>query len=273
MPRTDRLGITVSLVMVGLALSMLVSLPAREFAFVVLGSELTVRFSGSAQLALIMTALVCAGVDGIIRTHPLVYRRSLAYSFTFWVLPSLLTLAGLILLRDVPWAGYRVVLVGLTGAILAVVIVSQYRSIDPSDGRHRTARLTLNAVVYLSALILFVALYESRWRSLISATGVLMASSALALELLRVGESSTMRTWLYASLTGILLGELTWALNYYGMDARIGGTFLLLVFYTLTGLMQQYLWGRLNRHVVAEFGVVGIIGLLILTGSATWLLR
>ena len=69
MPRTDRLGITVSLVLLGLALSMLVQLPSRQFAFEVLGSELTVQFTGPTQLALIMTALVCAGVDAIMRSH------------------------------------------------------------------------------------------------------------------------------------------------------------------------------------------------------------
>jgi len=271
MPRTDRLGITVSLVLLGLALSMLVQLPSRQFAFEVLGSELTVQFTGPTQLALIMTALVCAGVDAIMRSHPRLHDRSLAYTTTFWVLPSLLTLASLILLNALPWWGYQIVLIGLTGMVLSLVIVSQYHSLDTSSPRYRGARLVLNAITYVSALVLFVALYGPRLRSVISATGVFLASSMLALELLRSPEGKTGRTWFYAVLAGMMMSELMWALNYYSMEARLGGALLLLVFYTLTGLMQQHFWGRLTRRVVLEFGVACAFGLFAVAGLARWL--
>ena len=273
MPSTDRLGITVSLVMLGLALSMLIPLPSREYPLVVLGSEVNLHFSGPAQLAVILTALVWAGVDAIMRTHPLVHHRSLAYTVTFWVLPSLLILASVILLQELRWWGYQIVLIGLTGLTLSVLIVSQYRSIDPSESYHREARLILNAIVYVASLVLFVAVYSSRVRSLVSATGVLMASSMFALELLRDTRNPIGLTWLYAILAGVLMGELTWALNYCSVDGRIGGTFLLLAFYTLTGLMQQYLWRPLTRRVVIEFGSVCALGVALLAGFTKWLLR
>jgi hypothetical protein len=260
----------VSLVMVGLALSMSVSLPSRQFTLFVLGSELTVLLSSQSQLATVMATLVCAGVDAIIRTHPKVYRRPLGYTVTFWVLPSLLTVASLILLPDLEWWGYRIGLIALTAVLLTLVVVSQYRSVDPEDRHHRLARLTLNGIVYVAALVLFVALYEGRVRSAISATGMLVASGMFALELLRVSPEDTGRTWLYAFLVGMLMGELTWALNYNSIDARIGGATLLLVFYSLTGLTQQHLWRRLNRHVVAEFGLVFVVGLAALGGFARW---
>jgi len=270
MPRTDRLGIMMSLVMVGLALSMSVFLPSREFTFLVFGSELSLHLSGQTQLAFVMTALVCAGVDAIIRTHPLAYRRPLGYTITFWVLPSLITVAGLIILPILPWWGYQVLFIVSTSILLALVIVAQYRSIDPEDQHHRTARLALNAVVYAAALVLFVALYRSRARSAISATGVLAVSGLFALELLRVAQDRSRRTWLYALLTGALMGELTWALNYNSIEAQVGGAMLLLVFYVLTGLLQQHLWGRLNRRVVAEFGLIFVAGLAILGGFVRW---
>ncbi len=270
MPRTDRLGIMISLVMVGLALSMSVSLPSREFAFWLFGSELTLHLSSETQLAFVMTALVCAGVDAIIRTHPQVYRRSLGYTITFWVLPGLLTVAGLVLLPKLTWWGYRVALIVLTGLLLALVAVAQYRSIDPADRLHRSARLALNVTVYVAALVLFIALYGSRARSAISATGVLAASGLFSLELLRITQDDSRRTWLYALLIGGLMGEFTWALNYSSLDIRLGGALLLLVFYTLTGLIQQHLWGRLSRRVVAEFGLVFVVGLALLGGFASW---
>jgi hypothetical protein len=72
-------------------------------------------------------------------------------------------------------------------------------------------------------------------------------------------------------LAGMMMSELMWALNYYSMEARLGGALLLLVFYTLTGLMQQYFWGRLTRRVVLEFGVACAFGLFAVAGLVRWL--
>jgi hypothetical protein len=273
MPRKDRLGITLSLVLLGLALSMLVSLPSRVLTLVVLGSELTVPFSGAMQFSLILAAMVCAGVDAIVRSHPRLHDHSIAYTVTFWVLPSLITVASLALLSVLPWWGYQIGLIGLTGALLALVIVSQYRSLDAADPHFQGARLMLNAVSYIAALVLFSILYGTRQRSVISATGVLVAAGMLALELLRSFEGRPRRTWFYAALTGLMMGELTWALNYNSLDARLGGTVLLLTFYTLTGLMQQHFWGRLTRRTVLEYGVVCALGATIITAFARWLQR
>lgn len=270
MPSMDRLGITVSLVTLGLALSLLIPLPPLEYPLIVLGSELTLRFSGPAQLAAILTPLVWGGVDAIMRSHPLVHDRHLAYTVTFWVLPSLVILASVILLQDLRWWGHQIMLIGFTGLALSVLIVSQYRSIDSSEGCYRAARLVLNAMAYVASLVLFTALYGSRVRSVVSATGVLVASSMFALELLRNTQGPIGRTWLYAILTGILMGELTWALNYCSIDGRVGGALLLLAFYTLTGLVQQYLWGSLTRRVVLEFGAVCTLGLAALAAFSKW---
>ena len=273
MPAMDRLGITVGLVILGLAASTLIPLPSREYPLVILGSELTLRFTGPAQLAVILTGLLWAGVDAIVRTHPLVRDRSLAYTATFWGLPGLLVVASAILLQDLRWWGHQIMLIGLTGLTLSILIVSQYRSIDPVGRHHRRARLTLNAIVYVASLLLFISLYGSHMRSIISATGVVIVSSMFGLELLRDTGSCISHTWVYAILAGLLMGELTWALNYCNIGGRIGGTLLLLAFYTLTGLMQQYLWGSLSRRVVLEFGAVCTLGVAALAGFARWFPR
>jgi len=271
MPRKDRLGITISLVVTGLILAILAPLPSYELPLLVLGSDLTLRFSGTVQLAIIIIGLVATGVDAIMRTHPLVQGRSLPYRFTFWVLPTVLALAGLALLSDLPWWGYQIVIILATAGALSVAIVCEYRTIDPQDPRHRIARLVLNAAVYVVALLMLVIIYTSRARSVISATGVLAASTLLALELLRVEGDQTARTWLYAGITGMIMAELTWALNYLAIDARVGGAALLLAFYAATGLAQQHLWRRLTRRVVLEYGLVCFMGLALLTGYHAWL--
>jgi hypothetical protein len=271
MPRTDRLGITVSLVVTGLLLAILAPLPSYDLPLLVLGSDLNLRFSGRVQLAILIVGLVWTGVDAIVRTHPLVPGRSIPYRFTFLVLPTVLTMAGLAVLTALSWWGYQIAIILATAAALTVAIVCEYRTIDPQDPRHRPARLLLNAAVYLAALVVLAAIYTSRLRSVLSATGVLGTTFLLALELLRVEGNQTARTWLYAGVTGIVMAELTWALNYCAIDARVGGAALLLAFYGVTGLAQQHLWGRLTRRVVIEFGVVCLVGLLLVTGYHAWL--
>ena len=294
MPRTGpehiyivRLGILVSLVLLGSLMLIVVPLPSHEFAFVVLNSRLALRFSGAAQLAVIMVVLVCSGVDALIRAHPHLYAQkreeassscvlTLAYTATFWMLPSLITIIGLTLLYNLSWWGYQIALAGLTALVFAFVIILQHRNVIPLDARHPSARSLLDATVYVIALIVFVTLYGLRVRSLLSATGVLLSSGMLTLELLRGAGEKMRRTWLYAGLVGILMGELTWALNYCRLEIRIGGGLLLLVFYTLTGLTRHYLSVRSpdhrpNRRVVVEFGVVFAAGLAILVSLARWL--
>lgn len=273
MTRTDRLGATVSVVMLGLALSVLIPVPSRELTYAALGAELTLRIPGMVQYAAVAIALLWAGVDTVMRTHPRVFRRSITYTVTFWVLPGLLTLASLFLLRGLPWWGYRMLLVAFTGLILSLVIVLQYRSIDPSDGGHRSARVALNLATYATALVLYAAVYGFGLEGVLFAIGVFLVSGVLALELLRDSGVNTERTWLYSGLSGILMGELAWALSYWSLDAWMGAVLLLLVYYTLTGLMQQHFWERLSLRVALEYAGLCALGLATLGGLASWFQR
>lgn len=268
MPKSEQLGTTVSLVILGLALSMLANLPSRAFAFVVLGSELTLSLSGTTQLAVVLVGLVCTGMDTIARSHPATQGRTLGYTMTFWVLPSLVVLAGLVLLGRFTWWGYRVMTIALTGAVLSGVIIVEYRSSANVHRVLRPARLALNALVYVSALVLFTTLYGERLRSVLSASAIAVVSHMLALDLFRDARTRTSRIWLYAGLIGLAMGQLTWALNYCGVSARLGGTCQLLVFYVLAGVVQQHLGGRLTRRAVAEYAVLFVAGLAVLV----WLL-
>ena len=64
--------------------------------------------------------------------------------------------------------------------------------------------------------------------------------------------------------TALSTGEIVWVLNYWNLSGFIGGALLLVFYYAFTGIVQQYLWNRLNKIVFAEFAmiVVGAIALL-----------
>lgn len=271
MPKSDRLSITVSLVLLGLLLSQLVTLPSRDFSLVVLGSELKLHFSGPIQFAVIMTALVCAGVDAIMRQRRSLRSTSLAHTVPFWALPGTLTVVSMIMLNNAQDWSARLLWVAGAGVSFAGVVNLQIRSLDAPENRPSWVRLALNGIVYVLALVLFVAIYGARLRSVVSATTVMLISTWLSLELLRGLNEQITRTWLYAGIIGLAMGELTWTTNYLNLPNPVGGALLLVAFYGLAGIVQQYLGRQLSRRVLWEYGAVIVAGLLVLAGYAFWI--
>ena len=263
----DRLSLLTSLVLVGLTLSLILDLPSQRIEFSFLGSEASFTVSGYWAIAVLLAALTAAGVNSIARTHPRVHLGETRYIFILWILPAaIVTTATMILsLADVRVFGlYEMIGVGLAGAFLVAVIVGEYITIDLNDRWYNTARLGVNLAVYLAALILFATVYSLKIRSLYSSTAIGIAAGLLALELLRGSESDFGRTWLYAAVVGLSTGEIVWVLNYWNLSGFIGGALLLVFYYAFTGIVQQYLWNRLNKIVFVEFAmiVVGAIALL-----------
>ncbi len=61
-----------------------------------------------------------------------------------------------------------------------------------------------------------------------------------------------------------MLGEVTWALNYWVLPGLTGGLLLLLIFYLLIGIAQHGLQGRLTRRVMIEFAVFAVVALILI---------
>jgi len=114
------------------------------------------------------------------------------------------------------------------------------------------------------ALVLFLVVYRSRARSIVSATEVMLVSGLLALELLRGSGRPTLMITHYAAITGLLLGQVTWALNYWRLSSLTGGLVLLVVFYDVVGLAQNALQGRIGRRVLIEYGLISIAAMALI---------
>jgi hypothetical protein len=283
MPVYERISALVSLTLLGLLLLFLVDLPTRELSFIVLGSPLSFQLSQRGLIALLLAGMACAGADAVVRLHPTSRRGELGHNtFLFWILPGLLSLLAALLLPLAPdrrlWAGG----LAATGLLLGSVILAEYYTVDPLNRYYEWARQGLNIVTYAIGLVLFISIYQARSRSIISVTALLVVSSLLALELLRAprlpspalgaGRSPHLRsgrarsdrsglTWIYASLVGLLIGEATWALNYWRANGLTGGLLLLLIFYLLTGLAQQRILGRFTWRTLAEYALVTALGI------------
>lgn len=260
----ERLSILISLVLLGLTLSLLLDLPTRSFDFTFLGSRATIIFSGSWLFAILLTALTAAGVESIMRAHPRVLVSETQYTAILWVMPCILVMAGALIVPALPTTRlYTLVGVAVTGALLTLVILGEYYTIDLRDPAYSFARLGLNLAAYLFVLMLFGAIYALKVRSILSAPITAVLAGLLALELLRGSEADVRRTWLYAAAVGLAMGEAIWALNYWNVSVLVGAVAMLLFFYVLTGLAQQYLWGHLRWRTLLEFAVVVVAALVL----------
>ncbi len=260
-PCYERASVFVSLIVLGLAFLPEIELPTRTFSFRVLGSLASIRLSAKWLMTALLASLACTGTDSLIRSHPLVRLGEIRYTFVFWALPGLSVAAATLLLPLAPNKPYWLGGLALTALLLLLIAVAQYHTVDPTDPAYRLARLALHIVVYLVALGLFTLIYGSKARSLLSATSTAAVGSLLALELLRGVHPNLRLAGLYALITGLAAGEVTWALNYWTLGRLTGGLLLLLVFYLVTGLAREGLSGRLNQRTLVEFALVALVAL------------
>lgn len=272
--RLDRISVVVGLVLIGLVFSLIITLPTHTFGTQALGSPVAVAFSPRWLMAGLLSALAALGTDYVVRGHPNFDRCREHYSFTFWILPALVTLVSALLVPLLaPNRTLWLIALVLVGAILTLTLLAEHALIDPGGPGLMAAQLGLNFLAYVAALSLFTAVYAPKTRSLLSGTAVTVLGTLLALAILPVNRRTRVRAVLYAGVIGLLIGECTWALNYWGINGLTGGALLMLIFYALASLSQQRLLiGRLSRTMLLEFvWVFGFgLGVLFSQTSLRW---
>jgi hypothetical protein len=265
MPVYERISALVSLTLLGLVTYFLIELPSRAFELTLWGSPLTLVVSQWWLMAMLLGGLAATGARAVVYAHPSLPRRAPGYALTFWMLPGLLViLATLWLYLLTPDLGWWLAGVAVTGLLLWLVVLAEYHTIDPRDPWYELAHLWLNVIGYGVAFGLFVVIYQTRVRSILSATEVLLVGGLLAASLLRSGLAQASRTWLFAGITALVLSQSTWALNFWRVSPLTAGLWLLLIFYLFTALAQQQLLGRLTRRALVEFAVVACVGLFVI---------
>jgi hypothetical protein len=254
----------VSLTLIGLALYFVLEYPARVVTVTLFGTPLGVDTPQRWTMVFLLVGLVMAGTDMVIRSHPALGDNRLSYLATFWMLPGLLVLLATQTLglatSPLEWGAS---LIG-TGLLLWLTIVAEFQQIPTNRPARRWAYLWQQMIGYALALALFFVIYHTRSRSALSATLVLLMSGMIALSLLRQKPIDILRTWLFAAIIGLSLGQMTWALNYWRTSTLSASLLLFLVFYILVGLAQQRLWDKLSRRIVWEFGFIAAIGLVVI---------
>jgi hypothetical protein len=260
----DRASVLIWVALMGLAAQRLLALPTVVVAGPVLGSPITLTLTTNTVLGLILAGLVASGTEAVVRSHPMSHSGELGAHWLFWGVPVALIGVAIFLLPVAPSRLYWLVGLILTGGTLGLSLAGIYYTMDPFATGYRRARLGMNALTYGIALVLYLAVYRARTRSIVSATEIMLVSGLLALELLRGSQRPTLSVALYAVITGVVLGQATWVLNYMRLQSLTGGLVLLLLFYNIVGLSQNAIQGRIGRRVVIEFGLITIAALALI---------
>lgn len=258
----SHLSVTLWATLMVLALGAVLTLPERVVSFNVFGSPIAASLNAELLVALVAVAIICAGLEAAIRTHP--QKDLLKHSYRYWALPGAIVLTAAAVLPAAPTNALWFAVLALTGLALAIVTIAEYHTVDPGDSHYHGARLTLNILAYMTAAVIFILIYTTRSRSLISATAIGVLSGLLTLELLRSFQYRFRQALLYSVVIALVMAQSTWVFNYWPFASARIGLILLVQFYLLAGLAHQELSGQLTRRRGLEY--------LILAGIAVALL-
>jgi hypothetical protein len=180
-----------------------------------------------------------------------------------WILPGVLAGLSAYLLSLAPTLGLWIVGLIVFGVSIGLTVSAEYATVSPDARSYAATRLALNVLAYLMAFALFVLIYQTRTRSLVTATLTLFTAALLALDLLSVADVPVSRMLPFAGIVGLIIGESTWALNYWQVSAWVGGLLLLLIFYAVINIAHQHLLERLSSSTLVEFAAVTVLVLLV----------
>jgi hypothetical protein len=265
-PRYDRIASLVLVVVIGLAVVLVVDINPNILQAQLGGDIPTITVSWVLIAALVV--ITSTGADLLARGHPSMQTRTLPtlnLGFAkvdlapgFWILPSFSIIGSFALFQvfqeQMPGAAFVASLVAAGGTLL-VVLVSQLYALDRQPATHQRARLVLHIVTYLVAWICFSAVYSARFRTLYAAALIGAAGMLLAFEVLQWAPRKG--NLLLAAMVGLLLGEMTWALNYWPAHALSGGALLGIMFYLTVSLLWHHATRTLRRALLVEYGLLG----------------
>jgi hypothetical protein len=260
----DRLSVLMAMILLGSVLFRFIEMPEQVWNLQPLGSPLEIHITGTWLLIALMVGLVCTGTNLILHDHPHLEEHPGRPIYISWILPgAVAALSAYLLAHTTMWPLWIGGLL-LVGVSISLTISAEYTAVSPDDPGYPLARLALNVLAYLLAFTLFAIIYHTRSRSLVTATLTLLAAALLALDLLSVADVQLWRVLMFAGIVGLVVGESTWALNYWQISAWAGGLFLLLVFYIVVNVAHQHLLERLSVSTLVEFAVVAIVVLVII---------
>jgi len=153
----------------------------------------------------------------------------------------------------------------ISSILILGVIIAQYYSVGRQERFYGWAVIGLNVAAYVAGFLIFSSIYVNKWRALQSAPLVGLTGMLLTYELLHQTKTQSRSLVIYCAVIGVVLAEVTWALNYWLVSVLVGGIVPLLICYVLIGIMQAHLTKNLNKSVAREYLLVSIFSIALVT--------
>ncbi len=154
---------------------------------------------------------------------------------------------------------HNTAVIAIAPAAVAIVVlaelIARYHLDDEAGRVRRVARMTHILLTHGIAFLLLAAIYISKVRSLLSASVVALLICLLLVQIADGERFPLERRLIYGLVGGVILGEITWALNYWPLTGWTGGAVLLIAFYLVAGLILAQVSDGLRRRDVLEYGL------------------
>ena len=196
------------------------------------------------------------------------------------VLPGLTALGFVLFIQLFESGAAQIGVLVLAAVTFGALFWAEAHSQRTSGAYFGLAQTVLNVAAHVCAFLLFSTIYALKLRSAYSSTATGLVTFLLIFELLSrdaawhtalsqpvQGRKSIIA--LLSIVAALLVGELTWALNYWAaLTTLVGGAFLLVTFYIISGILSHYVDRSLTRRLMLEFGVVGAVAIVAVFTSA-----
>jgi hypothetical protein len=263
LPSLDRISIVSAAVLLVFALVPFLGSSTSSLKFQIQGIVFEFPTNYASLISFVAAALAAAGTDWLLQSHP---HRGNQSRLPHWVLPGLTAWAiGVPLSRLKVGGGWWIVF-GLGNALLILVMVSEYISMDLADIRYMPSTLGLTAVAFALFLIVIVAVRGVGLRLYLMIIMIMPFTFLIALKTLFMRLEGKW-CWVWSGVIALVVGQIAFGMHYAPLSPLRYGLILTGVAYAFTaiagGVEERRLWSRLWIEPAVALAVFGLLAVLI----------
>jgi hypothetical protein len=262
LPSLERLSTLAAGILLVYTLSRFITIPDQVFSFQFLGIFLKFNFNTRTLVVFMVICLSASGADWMLRDHPALKNSN---TFKHWLLPTLTAwVIGFPLFR-LPLGLFWWASIIMGGALLVIVLVCEYITVDPNDIRQPIAATLLTAVSFAIYLILCFFIHYVGVRLVLILPTIFLASGLVSIRTLNL---RLREKWAFseAGIIALISCQFAAGLHYWPISAFSYSLAVLGLTYALTSLMGNLADSEPLPQAVVEPALV----VLVIFGIAYW---
>jgi hypothetical protein len=263
LPKTDQLSFLAATILLAYAVARFIAIPAREVAVQLPGIYLSVTVNVRTIVAFLVVGLTATGANMLFQAHPSYKRKN---ALEHWLLPALTAWVIGVPLYNLPLGLQWLASFAVGGALLMLVLVAEYITIDPDDTHYAVAAAGLTAVSFALYLLLAITLRSAGLRLFLILPALTLSAGLVSLRTLHLRLGGRWQ-FLPTLVLTLINAQLAAAMHYWPISPITYGLILLGPTYALTSLIGSLSEGQYLRRAILEPALV----LVVVWGTALWI--